>query len=619
MAKTSQKQGVSVIQAFVKTLPGSPGVYRMLDRKGTVLYVGKAKHLKKRVTNYTQPEKQSVRIQRMIHQTATMEFTTTHTEAEALLLEASLIKRLKPLYNILLRDDKSFPYILITGDHDFPQVTKHRGGKNRKGEYFGPFASTVAVNHTLALLQRIFMLRNCPDTVFASRSRPCLQYQIKRCTAPCVDYVSKADYAKQVKMARDFLTGKSRKLQERFAKEMQQASDAQAYELAASYRDKIRALTSIQAQQTVHMDSVGNTDIHALHRQNGQSCVQVFFYRAGQNYGNRAYFPRHEQDAPDVDILTAFIAQFYTNRPVPKDIMVNVDLSTDNGILEKALSLHAGHKVQITRPQRGARKQLMAQAVKNAAEALARKQATDTQQAALFDDLVKVFDLETAPKRVEVYDNSHISGSHALGAMIVATPDGFQKNAYRKFNMKNQNVAGDDYGMMREMLTRRLKQAQKADPDRELGHWPDLMLIDGGKGQLSAALEVMAELGVTDLAVAAIAKGPERNAGRETFFLPDKKPFTLPRDDRIMHFLQRLRDEAHRFAITSHRGKRSKSLTGSPLDDIPGIGAKRKKALLLHFGSAKEVATAGLADLEKVSGISKTVAQTIYNHFHESG
>lgn len=603
--------GVAIIRDFVKTLPAKPGVYRMIDSRGDILYIGKAKNLKKRVANYTQPERQSIRIARMIAQTALMEFTTTHTEAEALLLEASLIKRLKPRYNILLRDDKSFPYILVTGDHDYPQVIKHRGAKTRKGDYFGPFASGLAVNHTLAILQRAFMLRNCPDAVFASRTRPCLQYQIKRCTAPCVGKVTRQDYARQVQTARDFLSGKSRAIQEHFAQEMQQASDAMEFEKAAFFRDRIKALTSVQAQQTVHIQGLESTDIHALHHTPLGSCVQVYFYRAGQNFGNRAYFPRHEQEADPSDILSAFIAQFYAGRPAPKEILAS-HMPVDADLIQTAL------KTKITVPQRGARRQLIDQALRSAAAALEQKTAAQAVSAKLFESLVDIFDLPAPPQRIEVYDNSHISGTHALGAMIVATPEGFAKNAYRKFNMRGV-VTGDDYAMMREMLGRRLAQALKTDPDRTRGQWPDLILIDGGQGQLSAACKVLEDIGVTDIPIAAIAKGKERNAGRERFFMPGRAVFTLPPENKIMHFLQRLRDEAHRFAITAHRARRSGALAQSPLDDIPGIGAKRKKALLLHFGSAKEVASAGRADLQKVQGISKAVAKTIYDYFHENG
>lgn len=609
--------GVAVIEACVKTLPGSPGVYRMMNAAGDVLYVGKAKNLKKRVTAYTQPQKQSIRIQRMIAATSSMEFTTTHTEAEALLLEANLIKKLKPRYNILLRDDKSFPYILITGDHDFPQVTKHRGARDRKGEYFGPFASGFAVNETLAVLHKAFLLRNCSDHIFALRTRPCLQYQIKRCTAPCVAKVTHRQYAEQVDMARQFLEGRSRAIQEDFAAKMQAASARLDYEEAAAYRDRIRALTQIQAEQTVNVEGIDSADVFAIHRDAGASCVQVFFFRAGQNFGNRAYFPRHEKDQTTAEILSAFIAQFYTNKPVPREIIVTDDVEAQD-VLEQALRDKAGYKVTIVKPQRGDRKLLTDMALKNAREALARRMADAATQEALFEKLAEVFGLESPPERIEIYDNSHIAGSHTLGAMVVATPEGLQKNAYRKFNAKGDITGGDDYAMMREMLTRRFQSLLKAEGEGETPVWPDLLLIDGGQGQLSATMETLAELGIDGLAVVAIAKGPDRNAGREKFFMPRRDVFSLPPDDPVLYFLQRLRDEAHRFAITSHRARRSKAIGATPLDSVPGIGARRKKALLLHFGSAKAVAEAGVADLQKVAGISKAVAERIYAFFHDT-
>ncbi len=611
-------KGAAIIDAFVKTLPGMPGVYRMLNTAGDVLYVGKAKNLKKRVIAYTQPEKHSIRIQRMIAATVTMEFTTTHTEAEALLLEANLIKKLKPRYNILLRDDKSFPYILITGDHDFPQVTKHRGARDRAGEYFGPFASGYAVNETLAVLHKAFLLRNCSDNVFALRTRPCLQYQIKRCTAPCVGKVSREEYAAQVDMARAFLEGRSRKIQEDFAAKMQAASDRMNFEEAAEYRDRIRALTQIQAEQTVHVDGMESADVHVIHRAGGRSCVQVFFFRAGQNFGNRAYFPRHEADEETADILAAFIAQFYTNKPIPREIVLSDGIAAKD-VLAEALRSKAGHKVTLTVPQRGDKKTLVDMALKNAREALARRQATEDAQEALLEKLAAVFGLDAAPERVEVYDNSHTGGTLTLGAMIVATAEGFQKNAYRKFNAKGDFKPGDDYAMMREMLSRRFASLMKNDDIRpEAKVWPDLLLIDGGLGQLNATLQALADLGISDIPVVGVAKGPDRNAGRETFFIPGRDPFTLPPDDPALYFIQRLRDEAHRFTITSHRARRTRAISDNPLDSVPGIGAKRKKALLLHFGSAKAVAEAGIADLQKVAGISKTAAERIYHFFHES-
>lgn len=609
--------GVAVIEACVKTLPGSPGVYRMMNTAGDVLYVGKAKHLKKRVTSYTQPQKQSIRIQRMIAATSSMEFTTTHTEAEALLLEANLIKKLKPRYNILLRDDKSFPYILITGDHDYPQVTKHRGARDRKGEYFGPFASGHAVNETLAVLHKAFLLRNCSDHIFALRTRPCLQYQIKRCTAPCVAKVTHRQYAEQVDMARQFLQGRSRAIQEEFAAQMQEASARLDFEEAASYRDRIRALTQIQAEQTVNIEGIDSADVFAIYNDGGVSCVQVFFFRAGQNFGNRAYFPRHEKDENADEILSAFIAQFYTNKPVPREIISNHAIQAQE-LLEQALREKAGYKITITLPHRGDKKTLTDMAEKNAREALARRMADAQVQEAMFEKLAEIFGLPAPPERVEVYDNSHIAGSHTLGAMIVATPDGLQKNAYRKFNAKGDFIPGDDYAMMREMLSRRFQSLLRAEEDGSTAVWPDLLLIDGGQGQLTAAQEALAELGIDDIPLVAIAKGPDRHAGRERFFIPGREPFSLPVGDPALYFLQRLRDESHRFAITSHRARRSKAIGATPLDSVPGIGARRKKALLLHFGSAKAVAEAGVADLQKVTGISKAVAERIYAFFHDT-
>jgi excinuclease ABC subunit C len=610
MSIPDQKIGVVVIEGFAKTLPAAPGVYRMLDAAGGLLYVGKAKNLKKRVASYTKPDKQSIRIQRMIAQTVTMEFAVTHTEAEALLLEANLIKKLKPRYNILLRDDKSFPYILITA-HDFPLVTKHRGAKTAGGEYFGPFASGTAVNETLAVLHKAFQLRNCSDNVFALRTRPCLQYQIKRCTAPCVTKVTQAAYAQQVDMARRFLKGQSREIQEDFVQKMQAASAAEDFEDAAAWRDRIRALTQIQSHQSVNVEGLESADIFALFQREGASCVQVFFFRSGGNFGNRFYFPRHEKDDTAENILSAFIGQFYADRPVPKEIIVSHEI-TGRTLIAEALRLKAGHKVAVLQPQRGGRKELIEMAIDNARQALEQKHAAEADQAEILEKMAQAFGLEGPLTRIEVFDNSHISGKHALGAMIVAGPEGFQKNAYRKFNIK-EATPGDDVGMMREMLSRRFRALAADDAAVQ----PDLLLIDGGQGQLNAIVQVMADLGVSDIPVVAIAKGPDRNAGRERFFIPGQPPFSLAPDDPVLYFLQRIRDEAHRFVITSHRAKRSKAIVTNPLDEVPGIGGKRKKALLLHFGSAKAVAEAGVADLQKVSGISKAAAARIYGFFHE--
>ena len=624
--------GGAVIEGYLKTLPGGPGVYRMINLKGDVLYVGKAKSLKKRVTSYTKLARQSNRMRRMIKETASMEFVTTHTEAEALLLEADFIKRYRPRYNILLRDDKSFPSILLTGDHAFPQVLKHRGAQTRKGDYFGPFASVWAVNETLATLQRAFLLRSCSDTVFAARTRPCLQHQIKRCSAPCVDRISETDYQASVADARAFLTGGSRKIQQQFADLMQEASDAEAFEQAAGYRDRIRALTRIQARHGINLQGIGEADVIAVHQAGGQTCVQVFFFRAGANYGNRAYFPSHSRDDDAEMVLDAFLGQFYSKALPPKTVMVSHS-PPNRKLMGEALSVRAGRTVRLMRPQRGSKRNLVKHALANALDALGRRMAESASQRRLLEGLALALDLDGAPERIEVYDNSHVSGTKAVGAMIVAGPEGFIKKAYRKFNIRGARESdmgsgkdaeegftpGDDYAMMREVLKRRFSRALKEDPDKTGGQWPDLVLIDGGRGQLGVTLEVFEELGIEDVAVAAIAKGPDRDAGREKIYRPNHPPKSLPLRDPVLFFVQRLRDEAHRFAIGAHRDKRSKSLVRSTLDDIPSIGAKRKKALLHHFGAAKAVSDAGRADLEAVEGINKTTANIIYEWFHPEG
>ena len=615
--------GVEVIRGHLKTLPGSPGVYRMIDGKGNVLYVGKAKNLKKRVTSYTNLNRQSIRIKRMINMTRSMEFVSTHTEAEALLLEANLIKKLVPRYNILLRDDKSFPAILITGDHDYPQVLKHRGARKRKGEYFGPFASAGAVNQSLAVLQRAFLLRSCTDSVFASRTRPCLLYQIKRCAAPCVDIMDQPEYLGLVDQARAFLTGKSVAIQKQMAADMQSASDAQEYEKAAEIRDRIHAMTSIQAHQDIHAAQVDEADIIGLYQAGSQTCIQVFFLRASCNYGHRAYYPSHPSDADTDQILEAFIGQFYANKVPPKLLLLS-ETVPEKMVLTQALSNRAERKVRVEVPSRGEKKNLIGLALENARKALGRRMAESASQRKLLDALVEPFQLEAPPERIEVYDNSHTGGTSAVGGMIVSGPEGFIKNAYRKFNIHTvlldaaagEAQAGDDYAMMREVLTRRFSRALKEDPDRQDGQWPDFIIIDGGAGHLGVALEVFEELGISDVGVAAIAKGPDRNAGRERLFLPDKKPFSLDSRDPVLYFLQRLRDEAHRFAIGTHRARRGKRIERSPLDEIQGVGGMRKKALLHHFGSARAVAGAGLTDLESVDGISRVMAVKIYDWFH---
>lgn len=609
------ERGAAVIKGYVKKLPDTPGVYRMLSDKGEALYVGKAKSLKKRVVSYTRPEGLPFRLQRMIAATESMEFVHTHTEAEALLLESNLIKKLKPRYNVLLRDDKSFPYILLTGDHDFPQVLKHRGAKKRKGQYYGPFASAGDVNRTIAILQRVFMLRNCTDSYFAQRARPCLQYHIKRCTAPCVGKVSKDEYALQVREAHEFLEGKSAAIQKRMGEAMQAASAAQDYELAAQYRDRIQALSAIQARQDINMQGLVHTDVMALVQKEGRSCVQVFFFRAGRNYGNRSYFPRHDSAEEPAVVMAAFLAQFYENKPVPKEVLVNV-IPEDKALIEEALGSNVKHKVAVARPSRGERKRVVEFVERNAKASLERDLSEKAGEEKLIRSVSELFDMDEPPGRIEVYDNSHISGTNMVGAMIVAGPGGFNKSAYRKFNIKQADEA-DDYGMMREVMERRFKRALKEMPDMEGEDWPDLLLIDGGLGQLHAVTEVLEECGVLDkLTVVAISKGPDRNAGREQFHMLGRKAFQRPVNDPALHYLQRLRDEAHRFAIGTHRARRQKQMTASPLDGVTGIGAKRKKALLLYFGSAKAVTDAGVEDLQKVEGISASMAQKIYDHFH---
>ncbi len=611
--------GVAVIEACLRTLDAAPGVYRMIGAGGDVLYVGKAKSLKKRVASYTNLKRQSMRLRRMIAETASMEFVTTHTEAEALLLEANLIKRYRPRYNILLRDDKSFPKILLTGGHPFPQVLKHRGAENRKGDYFGPFASVWAVNETLTVLQRAFFLRTCSDSVFANRTRPCLLYQIKRCSAPCVGRIDEAGYGDLVGQARQFLTGESQKIQRGLAQRMQQASDSLDYEAAAGYRDRIRALTRVQAHQGINLSGVGEADVIAAHQAGGHTCIEVFFFRGGRNFGNRAYYPSHARDEDEAQVLEAFIGQFYDNKEPPRLLLLSQPLPNQS-LIADALGVNAGRKVSVVCPQRGDKRKLVEHALGNAREALGRRLSESASQRRLLEGLADALDLEAAPERIEVYDNSHISGTKAIGGMIVAGPEGLMKNAYRKFNIKNPDLSpGDDYGMMREVLTRRFSRALKEDPDRKQGQWPDLVLIDGGAGQLGVALMVLEELGVEDLAVAAIAKGPDRNAGRERIFLPGRDPVSLAPRDPVLYFLQRLRDEAHRFAIGFHRQKRSKAVARSRLDEVPGIGPKRKKALLHHFGSAAAVEAAGLADLEAVDGVSGAMAKKVYDWFHGEG
>ncbi len=611
--------GAELISSRLKHLPNGPGVYRMIDATGMPLYVGKAKSLRKRVTSYTRPRGLPERIRVMVAHTVDLEVVSTHTEVEALLLESNLIKQLRPRYNILLRDDKSFPYILLRTDSDWAQLLKHRGARKRDGEYFGPFASAGAVNRTLNTLQKVFPLRSCSDSIFAGRTRPCLQYQIKRCTAPCVDLIDADEYEEIVDQARAFLSGRSRDVQQALSKKMEDASDALDYETAAIYRDRIRTVTQVQAHQDINVGSIAEADIIAAHQEGGATCVQVFFYRAGQNYGTRTYFPNHAKAIGVDEVLEAFVGQFYSDKKPPKLVLISHKLPNQD-LVQEALGIRADRKVEISRPQRGTRKTLIDNAIRNAADALARRLSESATQRKLLEGVADLFDLDGPPRRIEVYDNSHISGTNALGAMIVSGEEGFEKSAYRKFNIKNAETApGDDYAMMREVLTRRLSRALKEDPDRQNNTWPDLLIIDGGPGQLSVAMEVLDELGISDQPIAAIAKGPDRDAGRERFHLPGRAPFTLPIQDPVLYFMQRLRDEAHRFAIGSHRARRGKDIAKSVIDEIPGIGAKRKRALLNHFGSAASVARAGLSDLETVDGISRTVAQRIYDHFNADG
>jgi len=610
---------VAVIQAVVDTLPLTPGVYRMLNRRGDVLYVGKAKSLKKRVVAYTRPDRLPIRLQRMIAETTTMEVVTTRTEVEALLLESSLIKSLGPRYNILLKDDKSFPYILVTADHAWPQVVKHRGARSRPGDYFGPFASAGAVNQTLAALQRAFLLRSCTDSVFAARTRPCLLHQIKRCSAPCADRIAPEAYAALVEQARAFLSGRSHEVQHDLTQRMEAAAERLDYEEAAVLRDRLRALARIQSHDGLDTGGLVDADVIALHQEGGQSCVQVFFFRAGCPYGNRPFFPIQARDAEAPEVLAAFLGQFYADKPVPAEILLNL-APDEMAVCAGALSQKAGRRIRLAVPQRGPRRRLVEQAETNARDALGRRLAETGTWRQLLDGVARAFDLDQPPARIEIYDNSHIQGAHAIGAMVVAGPEGLMKSAYRTFTIRSAEIApGDDFAMMREVLGRRFTRARKEDPDRDRGLWPDLVLIDGGQGQLGEAQAVLADLGIDGVAMVGIAKGPDRDAGRERFFLPGRAPFSLPPRDPVLYFLQRLRDEAHRFAIGTHRAKRSRAIAESPLDGVAGIGPRRKKALLLRFGSARAVAEAALSELEAVEGISKAMAKAIHDHFHPEG
>jgi excinuclease ABC subunit C len=654
--------GRAAIARFIKLAPAAPGVYRMIDAKGTVLYVGKAKNIKKRLASYARPAGYDARIARMISATVSLEFVTTATETEALLLEANLIKRLRPRFNVLLRDDKSFPYILITSDHWAPKILKHRGARTRPGRYYGPFASAGAVNRTINALQRAFLLRSCSDSFFEARTRPCLLYQIKRCSAPCTGEIDFAGYSELVNEAHAFLSGRSRSVQKELAQAMDKASAALDFEHAAVYRDRLSALSAIQSHQGINPRSIEEADVFAVHQGGGYTCVEVFFFRTGQNWGNRAYFPKADRALAAGEVLEAFLAQFYDDKPPPRLILVSHDFA-ERALLAQALSAKSERKVEVSVPQRGERKELVAHALANAREALARKLADTQSQQKLIGALTETFSLPHAPRRIEVYDNSHIAGTNAVGAMVVAGPEGFRKNQYRKFNIRSQDITpGDDYGMMREVLQRRFKRLLEENPrtasepssfeaglrpapqddgegavldrhpevlaqraskddspenDETDSPWPDLVLIDGGQGQLAAATETLAELGVTDVPLVAIAKGPDRDAGRETFFMAGKSPFKLPPRDPLLYFIERLRDEAHRFAIGSHRARRKKDIREAGLQEIPGIGPTRKRALLRHFGTVKAIERASLPDLAQVPGINAETARKIYEFFHE--
>jgi excinuclease ABC subunit C len=667
--------GRAALAHYARLAPTSPGVYRMLDARGEVLYVGKAKSIRKRILSYTRPTGHDSRIERVVAATSSVEFISTHTETEALLLEANLIKRLRPRFNVLLRDDKSFPYILISGDHWAPQIMKHRGARSRPGRYYGPFASVWAVNRTITALERAFLLRSCSDNFFESRTRPCLLHQIKRCSAPCTREIEFSGYQQLVAEATAFLSGRSRAVKEELAADMEKASAELDFERAAVYRDRLAALSAVQAQQGINPRSLEEADVFALYQQSGFTCVEVFFFRTGQNWGNRAYFPKADRTLSAGEVLGPFIAQFYDDKPCPRCVLVSHDFQ-ERPLLAEALSTKSGHRIDISVPQRGERKDVVAHALSNAKEALGRKLADTSSQQKLLKALADVFGLPSVPQRIEVFDNSHIQGTNAVGAMIVAGPEGFQKNQYRKFNMRSDIAPGDDYGMMREMLQRRFKRllndaprdaaagakspvmgpiATDGDPagpveekdghesplpaelptvilgplnggevslvaaeEREQSPWPDLLLIDGGQGQLTAARETLAALGLPDLPLVAVAKGPDRDAGNETFFVPGRPAFKLPQRDPVLYFVERLRDEAHRFAVGSHRQRRKRDLREAGLQEIPGIGPTRKRALLHHFGTLKAIERASLADLTKVPGINAETARKVYDFFHDS-
>lgn len=610
--------GAEVIRDTVRTLPPKPGVYRMQDARGDVLYVGKARALKNRVANYVQWERLPARLQRMVSQTRSMTIVTTNSEAEALLLEAQLIKRFRPPYNVLLRDDKSFPFILLRSDHDFPRIMKHRGARRAKGDYYGPFASAGSVNTTINALQKLFLLRSCTDSFFARRDRPCLLYQIKRCSAPCVGRIDEAGYRELVQEAKDFLGGRSSAVQRKIEAQMAEAAADLDFERAAMLRDRLRAATFIQGSQAINAEGLDNADIFAMARKGGQIGVQAFFIRGGQNWGHRAFFPTHTEGLSEEEVLQSFLAQFYEEVPPARCILVDRELP-EAELLAEAFRPGAGGKVDISVPQRGTRRRLMMQATRNAEEALDRRLAERGTQAKILRELADFLELPDIPQRIEIYDNSHISGTRALGAMVVAGPEGFVKNQYRKFNIKTAQT-DDDYAMMREVMTRRFGRVQEEDPERESGTWPDLVLIDGGKGQMSSVRDALEELGIEDVPLIAIAKGPHHGReGREVFHFPDGREKMLPVNSPVLFHLQRLRDEVHRFAIGAHRAKRSRAISASPLDEIHGIGPARKRALLLHFGTAGKVRAASFEDLQRAPGVSAAVARTVYDFYHPGG
>ena len=616
--EAADARGVAVIERALLTMPMSPGVYRMLDAKGDALYVGKARALKKRVYSYTQLGRMGERLRRMVSETVSMEIVTTHTEAEALLLEANLIKRLKPRFNILLRDDKTYPWLMLSEYHPFPQIAKHRGKPAKGASYWGPFASAWAVNQTVTAMQRVFLLRSCADTVFSSRSRPCLLHQIKRCSAPCVGRIDSEGYGHLVAQARAFLSGKAGNVQKELAAEMEQAAAGLEFERAAALRDRIRGLTHVQGSGVINPASIEDADVIALHQAAGQSCVQVFFIRGGRNNGNRAFFPAHAKGEEAGDVLSAFIVQFYDDKPPPPLLLLSQEVP-EAELIGEALALKAGRRVELAVPQRGEKQGVLEHALTNAREALERRLAEGAGQARLLAGVAEMFGLEAPPERIETYDNSHIMGTNAYGVMVVAGPEGFNRNGYRKYSIRGPIAPGDDFAMMREVLERRFGRSLKEQAETGIRtDWPDLLLIDGGAGQYSAVRAVLDDLGVNDVKLVAIAKGPDRDAGREWFHTDGREPFQLPPRDPVLYYLQRLRDEAHRFAITTHRAGRSKAITRSELDEIPGIGAARKRALLNHFGSARGVKQAGLADLEAAPGISRETARSIYGHFHRA-